>query len=109
MRVYIYFGRISHCTSLDCQEAKNSGDIQSVNWSLLGGQGSTERRIVPPGPQNCFSSPFTSVWRVSLAAPLGPSLAIFISCMRFPAHLISPQTSSRQSVLNQPILDGLML
>lgn len=72
--VCIYFGPFSHCTGLDCQEVKNSGDKQSVNRSLLGWQGSTGSRIVPPGPWELHFIPLNSVESPS------PSLCWPLSC-----------------------------
>lgn len=85
----IYFGRFSHCTGLDCQEVKNSGDKQSVNWSLLGWQGSAESGIVPPGPGELHFIPLEVSFESPLAASVGCSPEICTSCPSFPARPVS--------------------
>lgn len=109
MRDCIYFGRFSHCAGLYCQGAKNSGDKQSANWSLLGWQGSTKTRVAPPGSP-CEVS-IIYLHPIS-GAPLARLLAVFLlphTWPGFPSQMINSSDLSRQPVLNQPVLDGLLL
>lgn len=110
MRDCIYFGRFSHCAGLYCQGAKNSGDKQSANWSLLGWQGSTKTRLahLQGAPVRSASSTYT-LFREPLSKRL---LAVFLlphTWPGFPSQMINSSDLSRQPVLNQPVLDGLLL